>query len=255
MKQQFDENGFILIKNFIPKKVAEQIRVDAERLFATQMLGKPVSEGGYYTLPHFEKALFDFFSYRLDEFVNCGKHIQHLASLHRLGIEPKIFDKLQQLGMTFPNICTRPVLFFNHKKLATEDIYHTVPAHQDWSSMQGSLNSVVVWFPLTDVDKDLGALKVVPGSHKKGLQATKQYKSFGIVNSQDYNFVDVEAKTGDALFFSSFLIHQSGSNITDKVRWSCHYRFNDMNEPNFIERGYPHPYIYKVKNCALKEIK
>jgi len=191
--------------------------------------------------------------------MNCGKHIQHLASLHRLGTEPKILEYLQKLGMTFPNICTRPVLFFNQKKLATEDVYHTVPPHQDWSSMQGSTDSVVVWVPLTDINRDLGALKVVPGSHKNGLQAIAVYESFGIVDSQnsqkEYNFIDVGAETGDALFFSSFLIHQSGLNTTDKIRWSCHFRYNNMDEPSFVERGYPHPYLYKVKKCALKESK
>ena len=46
-------------------------------------------------------------------------------------------------------------------------------------------------------------------------------------------------------FFSAFLIHQSGNNITNNIRWSVQLRYNNLDEPTFIERGYPMAYIYK----------
>jgi phytanoyl-CoA hydroxylase len=52
-------------------------------------------------------------------------------------------------------------------------------------------------------------------------------------------------KVGDILIFSAFLIHQSGNNITNKIRWSVQLRYNNLDEPTFIERGYPMAYIYK----------
>ena len=50
---------------------------------------------------------------------------------------------------------------------------------------------------------------------------------------------------GDVIFFSSFLIHRSGTNETEHIRWSTHFRYNDLDEKSFVERGYPHAYIYK----------
>lgn len=112
--------------------------------------------------------------------------------------------------------------------------------------MQGSLDSVVVWVPLADVDVKLGALEVVPGSHKLGLLTTEVVNSFGKVDRfDDGDFISVEARQGDVLFFSSFLVHRSGVNTTDSIRWSCHFRYNNLSEETFIERGYPHPYLYK----------
>ena len=114
--------------------------------------------------------------------------------------------------------------------------------------MQGSLNSMVVWVALCDIDISLGALEVIPNSHKQGLQTFEMVDSFGLVSEEildGQKFVPVEVKKGDVLFFSSFLIHQSGNNSTENgIRWSCHFRYNDMNETQFIERGYPHPYVY-----------
>jgi hypothetical protein len=57
--------------------------------------------------------------------------------------------------------------------------------------------------------------------------------------------ISVEINAGDVLLFSSFLIHQSGNNITNKPRWSCHFRYNDLDESTFIQRKFAHPYIYK----------
>jgi len=106
--------------------------------------------------------------------------------------------------------------------------------------MQGSLDSIVVWVPLADVDFSLGALEVVPGSHKLGLLTTELINSFGKVDRfSDDDFISVEAAQGDALFFSSFLVHRSGVNTTDSIRWSCHFRYNNRCEETFIERGYP----------------
>ena len=58
-------------------------------------------------------------------------------------------------------------------------------------------------------------------------------------------------KQGDIILFNSFLVHKSGNNITDSIRWSCHMRYNDVSEKSFIERGYPHAYIYKPVNEYL----
>ena len=65
---------------------------------------------------------------------------------------------IEELGIDFPNMCTRPVLFFNHPKLAKEKVYYKTPNHQDWPSMEASLNSLVVWIPLVDVNKENGSI-------------------------------------------------------------------------------------------------
>jgi phytanoyl-CoA hydroxylase len=166
----------------------------------------------------------------------------------------KIIGLLKEVGLVFPNISTRPVLYFNHPKLAKEKVFYKVDAHQDWRSMQGSLNSVVIWLPLIDINKDLGALEILPKSHLQGLLTNNIDHGFGMVNlseEQKKDLITVEVKTGDILIFNSFLIHQSGENITSTPRWSCHFRYNDLNESTFIERGFPHAYVYKPVDVLL----
>src|SRR5207237_10044472 len=116
-----------------------------------------------------EAGMFRLFETDLQTFTNCGKQAQHLISLHRLSLDERIVSALKELGLAFPNIRTRPLLSFNAKRLAKKEVYWRLDVHQDWRSMQGSLDSVVVWLPLVDIDKALGALEVYPGSHKWGM--------------------------------------------------------------------------------------
>ena len=112
--------------------------------------------------PDFEHALFQLFEQHQADFVNACKQIQHRISLHRLAVDSRIVAALGELGLEFPNINTGPVLYFNSRHLAREEVYWRVFAHQDWRSMQGSLDAVVVWIPLVDIDTALGPLESCP---------------------------------------------------------------------------------------------
>ena len=71
---------------------------------------------------------------------------------------------------------------------------------------------------------------------------------FGFVDDSLYNIKEVKSLTcnlGDIVFFDSKLIHGSGDNTSSLIRWSCQYRYNDLLDTNFIQRGYPHPYLYR----------
>ena len=249
--ERYKKNGYLFLKDFFSKDDIKKVLDDAKGVFLNQFIQK-----GYLTnctLEDLSEEAFNNFLYRLfDEDIQCltnsGKQIQHLVSLHSLSLQNKVMELLKQTGVLEPIISTRPVIYFNHPKLAKEKVFHTVEAHQDWRSMQGSINSVVIWIPLVDINKDLGALEILPGSHLAGLRTDHVENGFGMValsKEEEDKLISIEIKTGDALLFSSFLIHQSGINITDNPRWSCHFRFNDLLDKTFITRKYAHPYIYR----------
>jgi ectoine hydroxylase-related dioxygenase (phytanoyl-CoA dioxygenase family) len=247
----YTKNGYILCKNFFQMREVETILRDAKNIFFRQFVEKQYTNAK--VLEEISDSAFDKFLYQLFEedlvcISNCGKQAQHLISLHALSLHKKIIELLHHIGLTSPVISTRPVLYFNHRKLSKQKIYYKVDAHQDWRSMQGSLNSVVIWLPLVDIDKELGALEILPGSHLQGLRTDHIDNGFGMVvlsENEKSKLMSVEVQKGDVLLFSSFLIHQSGENITNSPRWSCHFRYNDLDESSFITRKYSHPYIYK----------
>ena len=247
----FKKNGYFLLEDFLPKDAVNTVLREAKTIFLRQFIEKGYtakSNLDELTEPEFNSFMYRLFEEDVECIVNCGKQAQHLISLHALSLDAKIVELLHQTGMNAPVISTRPVLFFNHPKLAKQKVYHTVEAHQDWRSMQGSLNSVVIWIPLINIDKSLGALEILPGSHLDGLRTDHIDHGFGMValtEKETGELLSVEVKAGDALLFSSFLIHQSGDNVTESPRWSCHFRYNDLEDPTFIQRKYAHAYLYK----------
>ena len=194
----------------------------------------------------FEDKIKILFKSHFNTFLNCGKHCQHIIDLWKLSLDNRLIDMIKILGINNPIISTRPVLFSNSKHISKSNINHTVPAHQDWSSMQGSINSIICWVPLIDISIKLGSIELVPESHINGLLSKEKTENFGLVNGFNNNqFISCNMEQGDVMFFSSFLIHRSGTNETEHIRWSTHFRYNDLDEKSFVERGYSHAYIYR----------
>ena len=242
----FNHNGYKLIKNFFPKEVINKVYEETCSIYKTQLLHLNMIPHKNISKSEFEKALVKLFEEHNSIFINCGKQCQHLISLWQLSLDEKLIKTLKKYGIEKPHISTRPVLFSNNKLIAKNSINHTVPPHQDWASMQGSINSIVVWIPLIDINQDLGSIALVPGSHKEGLISNQKINNFGMVDKYiDSDFISYDVEPGDILLFNSFLVHKSGNNITNSIRWSCHMRYNDLDDSSFIERGYPHAYIYK----------
>lgn len=244
---RYRREGFVLLKGFFPEEEIAEVHREAKEVFALQMRRLGILPAAETTEKEFEAGMFAFFQADLANFTSCGKQAQHLISLHRLSLDERIVSALRDLGLQFPNISTRPLLYFNAERLAKKEVYWRLDLHQDWRSMQGSLDSVVVWLPLIDIDRNLGALEVYPGSHRWGLLDAEMSDGYGHLKSglDQSQLVSVEVQRGDALFFSTLLVHQSGTNVSPGIRWSCHFRYNNLSEPSFIRRGFPHPYLYK----------
>lgn len=245
LRETFQERGFVRLSGFFSKDDVECIRADAKQVFIKQMINQGSVTRTDPNEREFENGMARYFSGDLPGFINCGKTCQHLISLHRLSLRETIIAQLVALGVERPSICTRPVLYFNSRHLAKSEVYYKSPPHQDWRSMQGSLNALVVWVPLADVSHELGALEIIPRSHLGGLQESHEDEWYRHIEGlRDDQYQPIEMEAGDALFFSAFLVHRSGNNVTDSIRWSCHFRYNDLEEPTFVSRKYPNPYTY-----------
>jgi phytanoyl-CoA hydroxylase len=244
---KYRERGFLLARGFFEAAEIDGIRDEAREVFRMQMIQQGIATEAPLDEATFNRGMVALFENHLQVFVNCGKQVQHLISLHRLALDERIIAVLRELGLGFPNVSTRPILYFNSPSLAKKEVYWRLDAHQDWRSMQGSLDSMIVWIPLVDIDRKLGALEVIPGSHRQGLLPSEMADGYGhMVGAVDPGeFVPVEVEKGDALFFSSLLVHRSGTNSSDSLRWSCHFRYNNLQESSFVRRGFPHPYLYR----------
>lgn len=245
---QFKKDGFLLLKGALDKSVIAEIYREAREIFALQIkqvLGQTVDIDDRDA---FEAAMYAFFEKDFDAFVSTGKTVQHTISLHRLGVSDAILNFVKAVGVEKPVIAVRPAMQFNSRFLSKDGSTHwKLGAHQDWRTGQGSLDSVVIWFPMVDATEAIGALQVIPASHTTGLMQANTTGYAGSITDtlQEEDYIQTEYEVGDVLLFSAFLVHRSGNNVTRNIRWSVQLRYNNLLEPTFIERGYPMPYIYK----------
>ena len=59
-----------------------------------------------------------------------------------------------------------------------------------------------------------------------------------IKNNKKFKFTDVPLNFGEAVVFSQFLVHKSGYNLSDTVRFSVQLRLTDLAQKEYAKRGY-----------------
>jgi ectoine hydroxylase-related dioxygenase (phytanoyl-CoA dioxygenase family) len=124
-------------------------------------------------------------------------------------------------------------------------------SHQDFPSVQGSLDAVIAWLPLVEIPRDNFPLEVIPGSHLDGLLPVVGHgdSPWEVKAGQlrDEEHVPVEVMPGDVVFLSVFTVHRSSNNGTPgRCRLAISTRFDNADESSFIHRAYPTAYLRSV---------
>jgi hypothetical protein len=133
--------------------------------------------------------------------------------------------------------------------------------HQDNGYNQLKREHFQLWIALTETRLQNGALKLVPGSHKRGL-LPHTFKGVGQmeVDEEVGEHVTVDADAGDVILFSSLMLHCTGPNDADckRVAYVAEYmKLSDYapgaGAPYFIvaEGGAPNPHFTRIPPGAL----
>lgn len=124
----------------------------------------------------------------------------------------------------------------------TRNVYgwHQDSSYTNYNS--NGLHAITAWCPLVNVTRHNGTLQVCEGSHVEptalptGTTLGKGYSLQNLVKSEvigKYRVVDVEGDAGDVIFSYSSLIHRSGENSSDKVRFTAIVRYHQMLSQDF----------------------
>jgi len=250
------DHGYVVVPGLFAKERLDEVFADIDRIFRQQAERYGINLSTGSGLDGFSHMVTALFKANQGAYLAAAKLAQYTISLHRLSLSDEILLVLAKLGLEFPAVSTRQVLHFMADALRIEGGYHKTPPHQDWRSVQGSLDSIGVWVPFQDVNRKNYPLEVIPGSHRLGLLPSTE-DPFGHRVAQgtidETTFVAIEMSKGDALFFSNFLVHRTGEKGGATVRVAASFRFNNAAEPTFIARTYPNPYIYRSDMRLLFE--
>jgi phytanoyl-CoA hydroxylase len=259
-KQQFEENGFIILKKVFNEKKLEEIRElhseivrSSEKNFQDPF--KP------WSLEHRldNGVLYDLYQ-RHPEFQDMAKNNQILDSLTEI------------LG---ENI----YLYSNSLIYKPKNKKNGVPWHQDFMARVDEPLKMIAWIAIDKVTKENGTVKVIPGSHKKGhlpyyiIPGETHHTRVNEEYIEQDKVIYVELDPGDVLIFNMLLLHASDEVHTEIPRrvYRCAYQSMQDNiytprqspivlkggRPDFLEKNYsiPKKVFSKTmnKNCINNE--
>jgi hypothetical protein len=252
----YGRDGFAVARGIVPAAALDRIAEEIAGVFHRRAAALGLDLPAASDQPGLSRLLIGLFEHDRASYIAAAKLTQHLASVHRLGVGDEILGVLAALGLGLPALSTRPVIHYMADRLKIPGGYHKTPAHQDWRSVQGSVDGLTVWLPLFDVGVRDYALEIIPGTHRLGLlPSTDDVFGHRLVDGAvpESSFVKLPIARGDAAFFSGFLVHRTGEEGGERVRIALSFRYNNAADPSFVARNYPDRYVYRPDMRLLEE--
>lgn len=158
--------------------------------------------------------------------------IQRLEALHRLGRHPALLAAVGGIVGATPFVHPRTIVRLTNPSTMRRS--PPTPPHQDFPHIQGTVDCITAWVPLTPCPPERGALRVLLGSHRDGLRPIAS--SAGVLNLEVADALSGPWATtsygpGDVLLFHSLTVHGSLPNTTGRLRLSVDYRYQAPDEP------------------------
>lgn len=219
---QYDDNGYMILRNFISPDTADKINVEIDKLV----------NDGTLKFRYGGKLVFA---------------IHHSEILRNIGNDKKLLDFLSVLLDGNAKLF-QSINFINGSQQKT----HSDSIHMTTYPLGGLLG---VWIALEDVDENNGALHYIPGSHKLPYFLNSDYDNEGTslkIGKKSYKAYEeflenkvkelglkkeiFRAKKGDMLIWHANILH-GGEPHTDKnrTRKSLVYHFFDENSVCYHE--------------------
>ena len=218
-KQQFDESGYIVVRNLLTDEEVETVGNRADQI----AVGEVTQPGfGVQVEPAIQREEVEAKS-RLESIRKLGGLVARDPVMYAHATNPKILDVLEDL--IGPDI-----------KLFGDQLFMKSSAHGSRKNYHQDSNSwrpyvpyslVSCWAALDDATVENGCLWFIPGSHKWGLLSTEREREIekqalaGPLDNEEPN----ELKAGDCSFHHSLLLHCSHANRSKTRRrgYATHY--------------------------------
>lgn len=209
LKEQFDTDGFVIVRGVFDETEAEQLKDETRRILQTEPAYAGVLVGLAARSPVFREAARD----------------------------PRLVDPIAEVIGPDVEFLSDKVVF------KSAEVDFGSPWHQDWPYWRGA-HKLSVWVALDAATPENGCLKLLPGSHLSEAVhdgTTEDGNGFGhrlrpgAVDEQLARVVP--CAVGDAVIFSDLTLHASCPNTSGKDRWALISTYRSASEPD-MEYGW-----------------
>jgi len=242
IRQQFDDQGYVIFKGFLGQDVVHKARSGVERL-VDQLAEKLLAAG---KIPHlfkdepFATRLFLLYKDHLDDMPKVLRRELHLPEFFYLFFHPRLLDLVEiVIGgeiRLYPNYSCRPKLpeWEGTEVLWHQDGGYTLKPGISDKEVE-ALRMVNVWTPLVPARVENGCMQFIPGTHKLGNVRHERRKYYleiadEYLKPRVHQAIDIELDPGDVVVFHNLLFHRGQPNRSQGIRWSFDWRYQDATQ-------------------------
>lgn len=229
MVDDYNKNGFYIIKNLIDKTTIENIFNDISELIDVVLDNieaysvKDLSLDKKYLYLAKNKPILKSHAY--DMIAKLGSVIKILTN-----------DKINTIG----KILFKTPFVVDHYHIRIDDggNERLLPLHQELGQISAS--NFTLWSPLVNISENVGGLRLIPGSHKNGRvkhQFFPEMNNYHGICKDLFSYddcVSIEMNAGDGVIFHPFLFHGSIPNKSNTIRWTLVSRYNELSEAKYL---------------------
>jgi len=190
----------------------------------------------------------------LEKLLEPGEKLLHTREWHReskwlydICANPQILQYVE--GILGPNFYMWGSQFFAKEPRSKE----SVAWHQDayyWTLAPH--HSVTVWLAFTDVDEENGAMRVIPGTHDKGIIKHRKIEGDSVLKLEleqgtfnESDAVSLKLKAGQLSLHDDNIVHGSPANQSDRWRIGLTIRYSSTKVRSTVDN--PHFLTYMMR--------
>jgi 2-aminoethylphosphonate dioxygenase len=216
--QQFDDDGFTIVRRLFDPSEMAAARVEADRLMTrTDLIDtKNLRCRWMPNLVTGESCQFECFDPIIDISPKC-------ASL--------AFD--ERLLAVLAELYREPACLFKDKLIFKPPGVKGYGLHQDWIGWPGFPRSfLTVLIPFDRAGRDNGATEVFPGYHRAGSMSPEdgEYHELSADRVDAGRGIVMELEPGDVAIFGGFTPHRSAPNHSERWRRQLYLSFNKLSD-------------------------
>lgn len=237
LRARLAEEGYLYFRGLLPGEVVDDVRTRIARILYDSNWLAPGSDPD--ELAASDRAVEE----GSPGFFGAYTAIQSTEAFHQLAVRPELLALTERLlgEPTFAHpahIC---------RIAPPSPGANPTPIHQDYRFIQGCIDTLTTWLPLSAAPPEIGGLRVLAGSPRLGVLPVKASDGPGMMRAEaDENHPEWRTTTyqpGDVLLFSSLTVHGAMPNRTRKLRLSADFRYQAVTSPmarDLLGTGKPH---------------
>ena len=223
----FDENGFLILKNFLPQNEIFAIHQQIQEL-STAINDKD----NFLTGEHIDQHLLKLLDQKKIKQSQLYDRLQQIPGILALPSNLKIMSLARQvLRAKYLGIWPRVQLRFD----IFGDGWNVINWHNDYMYNRGTDSSITFWVPMVHITKKMGPIKLARGSHRQEYTFIQiQNAKFDYTLSQEnIDSLDLlehsEYLPGDICILHSKTVHTGCLNEDqNRARLTCIFRLQDL---------------------------